>query len=744
VLSRNHVLVFLISLTLLALEMAWTRIFSAEFFYTFAFLVLSLAVLGLGLGALAMRLIPRLAKPANVAPLSLLAGLTALAGPPLVFWLELDFSAMFHTLAAAGLMLLAVVILNAPFFFGGAALALLFRNEHERITSLYMADLIGAGLGVAGIVLLMNSIGTPAATVWLVAPLMVTAFIAGRLPCRMVSVLLLVGMVFLAGQAPELLQKNREERAPVIYEHWDAEAKIKVYDFAPEYRGLNIDNVANSPLFAFDGNFNVPDSMKFEFGIDVSNLIERFDTCTFLSLGAGGGGDVLQALQAGATEVHAVEIIDHINHMMLEGEYAEFTGHIYDDPRVKVATADARSYVRRYTDKFDMIYSLSSNSWAAVASGSFALAENYLFTTEAFEDYWRALSPDGFMMMEHQFYMSRIATQVQTALDNSGVENPGDHFAIYALPSMRRQMVLISKQPLTDEIRNNAFGELTPEVAEHIHLLYPALPEHEDNLINHILHDGWQAWQDSTATDLSPGFDDRPFVAQLGLWKNFSFDKLEKVSPFEISGFPLAKLLMVVILLVTLVLILPLNLLPFITKGARPGLVPWLYFLCIGSGYMMLEVVLIQRSTLFLGTPLVSLVTVLMTMLLASGLGSWQANRFKPAHVFGAVVGLLLVMVFAWPPATTALAGLPLAMRVAVSVLFLGPLAFFMGMPFPMAARRVGEFVDWGFAIGGAGAVAGSTLAILTSFVLGFQMALLAGGLVYVSAAVLMSARRHW
>ena len=120
---------------------------------------------------------------------------------------------------------------------------------------------------------------------------------------------------------------------------------------------------------------------------------------TFLSLGAGGGQDVYQALQDGAKEIHAVEVISHLNELMQDGELAEFSGYIYKAPRVVVISEDARAYVRRFTNKFDLIYSFSSNSFAALASGAFALAENYLYTTEAFIDYWNALSENGYMLI---------------------------------------------------------------------------------------------------------------------------------------------------------------------------------------------------------------------------------------------------------------------------------------------------------------------------------------------------------
>jgi hypothetical protein len=183
--------------------------------------------------------------------------------------------------------------------------------------------------------------------------------------------------------------------------------------------------------------------------------------------------DVMLALDQGATEVHAAEVIGHINKMMIEGDPSgyvsgdstvldstgrlvtlpEYSGHVYHDPRVTVVTEDARTYVKRHKNKFDVIYSLSSNTWAALGSGAFALTENYLFTTEAFKDYWNALTDGGFLSMEHQVYMPRLVSEVIDALKDLGVENPSDHFAVYNLPRLRRNVLLLSKRPLTDELR---------------------------------------------------------------------------------------------------------------------------------------------------------------------------------------------------------------------------------------------------------------------------------------------------
>lgn len=739
---KNLLTIFLISFSLMALELIWTRIFSAEFFYTFAFLILSLAVLGLGLGALALRFFPWFIKKDMLGVVLLITGLLILVSPPLVFLLKLDFTLLAGSWLMFGKIVLAVLLLSSAYFCGGIALAILFRKNHQEMPRMYMADLIGAGLGVISALVLMNLFGTPLATVLVVVPVLLAAFIAGAWKLRIVVVALL--FVIPCQYHENWLAAERQERAPVIYTHWDAMSKIKIYDYGEEYRGINIDNTANSPVYRFDGNWERPDSLHFQFGIPVKNLIQRFDACTFLSLGAGGGADVLQALQEGAAEIHAVEVNPHINHLMTDGELAEFSGNIYRDPRVKVVTEDARAYVRRFENKFDLIYSLSSNTFAALASGAFALAENYLFTTEAFEDYWNALSDSGFMMMEHQFYMPRLVSQTMIALKNCGVENVTSHFAVYDLPQLRRNMILLSKRPLTDEIRCNAFLELSPENYGYIHLLYPAADSLQGNLINQIVQNGWQTVTDSAKIDISSCDDNRPFVAQLGLWRNFKPEKLKKITPYEFSGFPLSKLILIAIIAVVLILIIPLNLLPYLTKGAKLKPAPWFYFFAIGMGFMSVEIILIQKYTLFIGPSIYSLLAVLLTLLVFSGIGSYFSPKVKSLVAFGGIILWLLLDIFIFKYLIYALDGLTLLPRFLITVLLIAPLGFFMGMPFPKGSRKVGELVDWGFAVNGAASVLASTLIVLIAFTFGFSIALTFGIFFYLIAFALINKKSAW
>jgi hypothetical protein len=774
-------IVALLSLTLVGIELIWTRIFSAEFFYSFAFLALSVAVLGLGMGALAVRLFSRLNRGSVVGWALALSALTGLIGPPLVMKMDPNFALMFSSLKAVGEFVVTVALLGSAFFFGGIALAIIFRKYSREIPRLYMADLLGAGAGVFLALVAMNTLSTPVATFVLVLPMILASLLAGKLVVRLTGLILMALCCYMAINAVDLLDPDRPQRAPVIYKHWDAMAKLKIYDYNGYYRGIEIDNVANSPVVPFDGNWEA-DTTDSDWDINVRTLVDRFDSCVFLSLGAGGGMDVLQALDHEAAEVYAVEVNPHINYMITYGDpsgyidpppdthtvaendttpppyvpnfrdslgniitCAEYTGYIYTDPRVHVISEDARTFVRRNRKKFDIVYSLSSNTWAALGSGAFALAENYLFTTEAFMDYWQSLSDSGFLSMEHQVYMPRLVSEVKDALFRLGVPSPERHFAIYNLPRMRRKLLLLSKQPLTDELRRTAYGELTPEKFGTIHLLYPPDSTTTDSMIANIVDQGWEAMADTARIDISPATDDRPFVAQLGLWKNLDWGNLDKVNRFaEFSGFPLSKMLISIILLIVILVVIPLNFVPYFVSREKLKGSALLYFMMIGMAFMAVEVVLIQKYALLIGASVYSIAAVLLSLLVGSGIGSRFSNRASTTVAFGGIVVMLLFNAFVFPLMVENLGQWGMFWRVLISIGLILPLGFFMGMPFPKGALRVGELVDWGFAFNGAASVIGAAGVVLVAVYWGFTTALLVATLLYMIASLLLSLRQGW
>jgi len=753
----------LLSFSLLSLELIWTRILAAEFFYTFAFLVLSLAILGLGLGALTLRLIPRVDTMAAKRISLLLGGSMILIGPPLVYRLGMSFTTLMNSPIMLGKLVLIILILSSSFYFCGIALAILFKRFHTHISKLYMADLLGAGLGVVGAIISMNVFSTPVATFLISIPIFIAAMLNSPRNFKLVTSVLILLALVASYNGATLLKSSKPERMPSIYQHWDAMAQIKMFAYPDdEARGMVIDNAANTPVYGFDGDYTRPDSGSEDlWGIPVGDLIGQFDSCRFLSLGAGGGADVIQALVEGAAEVHAVEVNPWFNRMLTRGDptgylssytdtlesglvtLPEFTSHFYNNPRVKVVSEDARAFIRRHTNRFDVIYSLSSNSFAALASGSFALAENYLFTTEAFEDYWTALSDSGYLMMEHQFYMPRLLSEALLALDNLGIEEPKKHIAVYNLPNMRRKVLLMSKQPLETDFLQVAIRDITTENYAAIHLLYPAVDSLKDNIYESIVDLGWKEVADSLAIDISPNNDNRPFAAQMGLWKNLSFDKDARLLPYEFRGFPLTKLILVIIIMVVIFLIFPITIIPYFKKGPHLTFKHYSYFALIGFAYMSVELILMQQFTLLVGPSVYSISAILVTLLITSGIGSRYSSAFDTKMVFFVILAWLFLDMVLFKYYIFLFGDFQQSVRIFWTIILVSPLGFFMGMPFPRGVRHVGPLVDWSFAVNGVASVLGSTVTILVVITSGYTIGLGVAMLCYAGAGLMMVTKSH-
>ena len=723
------------------IELVWTRIFSAEFFYTFAFLVLSLAVFGLGAGALTIRLFRITNDSANWIYL-LLSATSIIIGPALIFLIQPEFTKAFASGTELLKTIVSVFVLALPSYFGGISLSQIFKSSPGRLPGLYMTDMISAGAGVIFAVFFMQYFQTHYTAFIAPLPLLLASFIMAKGFRKFFPVILSAISIVMMINSQTILTLPGRDKAPVEHRHWDAMAKIKIYKYNEDYKGLITDNHASSTVIGFNGDFNDPELKNYNFfGADFGSLVRRFDNCKFLALGAGGGKDVMHALVEGAAEVHAVEVNPYINYLLTSGRLASFTGNIYKDPRVKVITEDARSYIRGSDRKYDIIFSFSSNTYAALASGAFALAENYIYTKEAFVDYWNALSDNGFLVIEHHYYVPRLLSGMLEALGDLEIADYKRHFAVYGMPEWNRQLILLSKKPLDAEILKNALGGLGSKNFG-IYLIYPGPPNLDNHIINRIIRDGWEKSSEYAGFKISPSTDDSPFIPQLGLWENFSLEQLANIEEFsEFLGFPLAYTVIITILGISIIIMMPLNLIPYFRPGPKLGIFQWIYFFLIGAAFMGVEVVLIQRYTLLIGVSVYSTVAVLMAMLVISGLGSRFCEKFNLKYALSIIILLLLFETAIAPEITLLFARSSVSVRILASILLISPLSFFMGMPFPLFGKNTGELIDWGFAVNGTASVIGSALAVFISISWGFSVALIFIALLYTLAFVIIFTR---
>jgi hypothetical protein len=772
------------SAALLMTELALTRIFSVTMFYHFAFLAISIALFGLSASGVFVyvtrkKLAHRQTRELLCIGALLHAGATLIALACLVrIRVELDYSP--DNLAR----MLAIYILAAlPFFTGGAVISLAFSRLTGLINVLYAADLVGAAIGCLALVPLMNQLGASGVVVSAAALSAAAAVCFAPATWRRrigdSAVLLLAVPITLQLSGLELFDvvyAKGHEVDRVLFTKWNSFSRIGVYDRAhgdwslsPKFTGprgaslfMDIDASASTPILKGTGNIADAAYLRYELTAIAYHLVERPGGFTALVIGPGGGRDLLSALLFGARHVDAVEINPIIVRDVMLERFREYSGNIYANPFVSVHIEDGRSFVRRSPDRFDVIQASLVDTWAATAAGAYTLAENSLYTAEAFGEDLDHLTPNGVLTITRWVFDGlRLVSIAQEACARRGLD-AAQHLAIVRYD--RVATFILKKSPFSqDEVQRlqRVAGDLgftllyAPGVAAPAVLDDPAEMQRRGTstadyrkLIVATDREGFLA---AYPLDIRATTDDRPFFFHTTRLRD-QFQAAFGRPMLHGSG--LGALLTLFGISAALVLLFIVG--PLLAGGDRPGRGwgAWLaYFGALGTGFMLLEVALLQRFVLLLGHPVYSLTVTLFSLLLGTGVGSLISRRVPIERVRRITLRALVAVAFVAMLAALVLGRLvdfaipwPLAARIAVAVALLIPLGVLLGIGLPGGMRLLDtarpEIVAWGWGMNGAFSVVGATLAIFIAMNWGFSVSLSIGALTYLLAAAVLPTRR--
>ena len=474
-------------------------------------------------------------------------------------------------------------------------------------------------------------------------------------------------------------------------------------------------------------------------------------------IGVGGGRDVLSALEFDADQVTGIEINNNILDIVTN-KLGDFT-NLESNPRVRLVNDEARSWLTRSDDQFDMIQMSLIDTWAASSAGAYALSENSLYTTDAWNTFFDRIDDDGMLSVSRWFSLVgrppyetlRTAALASEVLTQRGVEDPRDHVLIFEGPPTQfgatAATILVSEKPLTDDrvetITDKAtdLGFNTILSPDEVSPQYPAFADI-------VAPGGPDKGLEQFDEDLSPPTDNRPFFFQMA--KISTFLKGEGFSDDLVFRpvLTLGSLALAVLLLAAICIGLPL--VKMGRESKHKGMGPYYaFFACIGLGFMLVEFSQLQRLATFLGHPTYALAVVLFTVLVFSGLGSMFVERVidpqRPRTLLRPVIGLLALLVvfgiFTHPIIDAAEASTT-PIRIAVAVGILAPLALFMGMPFSLGMAAAGRNAEaptafmWG--INGAMSVVASVFAVLIAMFFGINTAFATGALCYLGAGAAM------
>jgi hypothetical protein len=577
--------------------------------------------------------------------------------------------------------------------------------------------------------------------------------------------------------------KGQAEARP-LYEKWNAFSRIRVYgdptvpekpfgwglsaaypaDRQVNQLHLDIDAAAATILTAFDGTFEDLDYLKY----DVTNMVHtiRHDADS-LVIGSGGGRDVLAALAFGQKSVVGVELNQDITDTV-NRTYGDFTGHLDRHPKVTFVNDEARSYITRSSEQFDIIQVSLIDTWAATAAGAFVLSENSLYTVEAWTLFLEHLTPDGVLTFSRWYFednpaeMYRLTSLATTALMQSGITAPRNH--IVAIGRIGDQggsvpdgvgTILVSRQPFSAQDLNTLEA-----VAADLQFDVLVSPRSAPDATFAAIASGKNLEQlvENFPLDIAAPTDNSPFFFHMLRLRDMFRAGLTNQGVMTmnlVAVYILGTLLVVVVGLTLLCIVVPLMLTA--KRTALGGSFPlFLFFSGIGLGFMLVEISQMQRLIVFLGHPTYSLSVVLFALLLSSSLGSYSTQRIGNGRLAGsATVRLLLLLcvlvIFgvATPSAIDAFAGATTPVRIAVAVALLFPLGLFMGMAFPLgmklASARSESLTPWLWGINGATSVCASVLAVVVAINAGISASFWFGFTCYAVAfvAFLWASRRE-
>ena len=863
------VVLFVLSLSMILFELALTRIFSIVLWYDYAFMAISIAFFGLGIGSFVIHIQKdKIDNPKKKSIVDLQFTFSSrivqyaigygISVPVFIFligYIPSDTSYIY----------LFYIISSIPFFFAGAGMAIIFLALSEKISKLYFADLIGAALATiildpimqslgAGSALLLTSVvvvGISACSYFFLITRVTrdqkedteTSYSSSRphaevdgkevmikgqknrlnvlsaITCSGLIILLIVNSTsstnifeIKPGMSKGLYyQLNHPSEYQHLSEEWNSFSRVDVTRridhqqeneniisstssiassvqnnntdgsgndesisnggtavaaadadnaTSQELASIIIDADAATPIYRWDGSLS--DVAWIQKYMDYLPY-EMIDANNTLVIGSGGGEDILVALAGGADNVTAVELNPLVVSAVkrFEGQ----SGNIYSNDKVELLIDDGRRFISSTTEKYDVIVLKLVDSWAAQLAGGYALSENYLYTVEAFQQYFRHLDKDNggmLVMTRWNFELPRLMPLIVDSLvkeTGKSRESVAEHVMVvedrpglYFGRSEDNQkyypvLVMVKSTPFVNGevamVKERAEGnraEITMLATNYVATPFDKLFNNDNTVYNEYF---------STAVASNPTIptDDSPFY--------FAREQIPK---------------QMIILLVTVMAISGL-LSALLIYHARKTRVRFnsrssfhvLFAIFIGVGFMILEVTFIQKFLLLLGTPIMALTVILFSILLSSGIGSYVSGKIFSKRPHKSVLasipvlaGIIIIYFIYLQQIIESNITMELPYRIALTFGLLFPAGFLMGFQFPSLIKMASLIsilnkneavlqydnyrnnknnnttLLWGINI--VASVIGTVLAAISAMIVGFNGNLLIGLCMYLGA----------
>jgi hypothetical protein len=732
---------FILSLGVLLFELTLTRMFSIILWYNYAFMAISVAFFGLGIGALLIHILKNRMRREDL-PKKIIQSTIAFAVSLPIFLFVIG-----HLIPPSiSFIYLFFLASSIPFFFAGLSMALIYLAMPSQITKLYFIDLAGAsaatlildplirGLGAESVLLVIGLFGTLPAVIAYGSLLFYqrqreisNRFITEKKPAAYGFIVLFFSAVLLAANLhSNILAIQPGESKGLRYlssgyndisTKWNSFSRIDVVKHTGDisktgFRDLAsilIDADALTPILKWNGSFSdrqwlkgYMDYMPYE--------ISKMNNTRTLVIGSGGGEDILVALSAGSKNVTAVEL----NPLIVSAvkQYGgNSAGNLYNRKDVQLSIDDGRRFISSTNTKYDTIVIKLVDSWAAQLAGGYALSENYLYTVEAFKQYLNHLNGVNgkLVMVRWSTELPRliplavealreydkgtgnqqdISKQILVVEDSPGLTfGPNPQRTFYpVLLVIKNSPFTASELALIKERVNNGNAKVIAMPGGYVQPPYDRLllsVGNNGNNDNKLQQQHQQTFQVSydpqrLGFELKPPTDDSPFFFATQLVPSQIVTLIETV--LGVSA--VLGLLLVYYSRVNKIRL---------TSSSRFHIV---FAMFIGLGFIFLEITFIQKFLLLLGTPIMALTVILFSILLSTGVGAYLSGKLFRKNPYRAItisipplVGIVLLYYFFLEGIIESGIVLQLPERIALAFALLAPTGFLMGFQFPSITR---------------------------------------------------------
>ncbi len=755
--------ILVVSAVVICFEIISTRISSLIFVQNYAFIILSLAILGLGSGGIYSyyKIKP---EEDSTKGLQIFSKFIFLSGISLIVFIVLEI------ILSITNPYIYFFFLFFPFFFAGIVYAEFFSNYASAGFRIYASDLIGAALGSVLSIYVFNLFNAANAVLFLALVLFISSInylnVEKKKQTLLYLALISLAIVLTVFGKRELLGKipigNFPEKDiyytyddpnihPTIIENrWSINGRSDLVEYNNQniVKDLFIDGAAGSQMYKFNGNIAHHDTLLNKILLHHSTTIPflfltKEEKENMLVIGPGGGGEILTGILGGVQKITGVEV--NPDFVEIVKKYSDFNGGIYTNfPNVKIEVAEGRHFIKSTRQHYNIIVLALPSTKQLQNIDGLASNENFLLTVEAVKDYLKNLTQNGQLIfaLHNRWELVRLIVTTLYAFKENGIDNSDaiNHFLI--LGSDYAPTIVIKKSAYTvDEIKAiaKAAGSLPADFPRVTYLPFlnnPVTNEVENVLLQYIKDEQipLEKLIAKNSSDISPIYDDSPF-----------FYKVDKGVPGDF-----VKLLAATSVVALLSIIVPFRKIKLKLKKNKKDkekdkiLLPLLIFICIGIGFMILEISLFQKFVLYLGSPTIALSILVGSLLVGMGAGSFYGGkiyaqdvvkRLKSISGLIVIIGVLLFVVH--PFILNELLAYGLVIRAIVCFVLLSPFGFLLGIPFPTGIQMLKQnnlvkYIPWMYGVNGIFTVLGSVSAVILSMTFGFTSSFFVGLSMYL------------